>query len=605
MTRKIVRPFFILTILAALMLSAQAIAAQEDTAQLTFTKTAVSKKPMQTYTVQKGEVLSAIIRRIPGITEKDIPPYYRMIKELNPDIENLDRLYAGQEIVLPGKPSPVGVEKTALPAADLTAPLSPTTGAQNYQVKKGDSLIRIVHRELRVTSKTQPTLLVIKSMNPSIRDINKIYAGQILRLPDGQTVINVAIQPVKPEKEMPVAAKETLAPKAKPEEKRPEPQPIKIIEEKIEVPPPAREPIAKTDKLPEGKDTPILHPALRMAVIKHIVTQMNGTMMTGGNYYLPISKTEQLTIDCAIIPVVELDGSTIFLDRSDRSSAHLKKLITERWSHYHLINIDDKDDIVMILKKILKNTRTYEITKAQKPIALGSLPLLEVAVDWIIAKKDPKLSSAVQGLRFTYESDPLLPRAVVNLARKHSVFLTEISLEKGLVGKPEEIYSLPPVTILPASSARELSYALLSLLNIQGERDADIRVFDIEKDGFNLSIKADLIVTRDQKKYVLFSRSLPPQFVSILQKAGNELVFLSDQDDPTKTMETLLRTFRFATTSGYFSFSGLDKNQPPYAFGFNGTKIKTDKDIYVVNFNFNEDLRGLMKEAWSASIVRY
>jgi hypothetical protein len=193
----------------------------------------------------------------------------------------------------------------------------------------------------------------------------------------------------------------------------------------------------------------------------------------------------------------------------------------------------------------------------------------------------------------------------VNLARKHSVFLTEISLEKGLVGKPEEIYSLPPVTILPASSARELSYALLSLLNIQGERDADIRVFDIEKDGFNLSIKADLIVTRDQKKYVLFSRSLPPQFVNILQKAGNELVFLSDQDDPTKTMETLLRTFRFATTSGYFSFSGLDKNQPPYAFGFNGTKIKTDKDIYVVNFNFNEDLRGLMKEAWSASIVRY
>ena len=562
MARKIVRSFFILMILATMMLSAQAITAQEDTAQLTFTKTAVSKKPIQTYTVQKGEVLSAIIRRIPGITEKDIPPYYRMIKELNPDIENLDRLYAGQEIVLPGKPIPVGVEKAATPTMDETALLTPPTGAQNYQVKKGDSLIRIVHRELRVTSKTQPTLLVIRSMNPSIRDVNKIYAGQILRLPEAQTTVNIAVQPVKPEKEMPFAAKQTLTPKPNPEEKRPEPQPITIIEEKIEVLPPVRESIATTDKLREGKDAPILPPATRLAVIKHIVSQMNGSMMTGGNYYLPISKTEQLTIDCSIIPVVELDGSTIFLDRSDRSSAHLRKLITERWSHYHLISIDDKDDIVMILKKILKNTRSYEITKAQKPISLGSLPVLEVAVDWIISKKDPRPQAAVQGLRFTDKSDSLLPRAVVNLARKHSVFLTEISLETGLVEKPEEIYSLPPVTLLPASSAREFSYALLNFLDISGQKDVDVRVFNIEKDGFNLSIKADLVVTRDQKKYVLFTRSLPPQFINVLQKAGNELIFLSDQDDPAKTLETLLRTFRFATTSGYFSFSGLDKNQP-------------------------------------------
>ncbi len=600
-----VRSFLILTILATVIMSSQAIAAQEDTAQLTFTKTAVSKKPLQTYTVQKGEVLSAIIRKIPGITEKDIPPYYRMIKELNPDIENLDKLYAGQAIVLPGKPIPVAAEKVSPQATDATAQPPASVGAQNYQVKKGDSLIRIIHRELQITAKTQPTLLIIKSMNSSIRDINKIYAGQILRLPDGQTTVKVATQPVKPEKETAVAPRQTAVDKTKPEEKRPEPQSVKIIEEKIEALPPVREQKAEMDKPPEKKDVPILSPATRLAVIKHIVSQMNGSMMTGGNYYLPVSKTEQLTIDCSIIPVVELDGSTIFLDRGNRSNAHLKKMISDRWSNYHLISIDDKDDIVMILKKILKNTRTYEVTKAQKPISVGTLPPLEVSVDWIIAKKDPKQSSAIQGLRFMYESDSLLPRAVVNSARKHSVFITEISPEKGLVGKPEEIYSLPPVAILPASPAREFSFALLSLLNIQGEKDVDVRVFNIEKDGFNLSIKADLVVSRDNKKYVLFSRNLPPQFVNILQKAGNELIFVSDQDDPVRTLETLLRTFRFATTSGYFSFSGLDKNQPPYAFGFNGAKIKTDKDIYIVNFNFSEDLRGLMKEAWSATIVRY
>jgi hypothetical protein len=70
-------------------------------------------------------------------------------------------------------------------------------------------------------------------------------------------------------------------------------------------------------------------------------------------------------------------------------------------------------------------------------------------------------------------------------------------------------------------------------------------------------------------------------------------------------MEKILRGFNFAFTSGYFTFSGLDKNQPPYNFGFSGTKIKTDKDSYVVNFDFNQELRGLMQKTWSANIVRY
>jgi hypothetical protein len=161
------------------------------------------------------------------------------------------------------------------------------------------------------------------------------------------------------------------------------------------------------------------------------------------------------------------------------------------------------------------------------------------------------------------------------------------------------------MTVIPSSPTRDFSYALLSYLNIIGEKDVDVRVFNITQDGFNLSIKADILVTRGEKKYIIFSRDLPPQFINILKKAGNELIFIPDTDTPSKTMEKLLTGFNFVFTSGHFSFSGTDKNQPPYSLGFSGTKIKTDKDIYVVNFDFNQDLRGLMQETWSANIVRY
>ena len=563
----------ILTLLATVILSSQAFTAQEDTAQLTFRKTAITKKKsfQNAYTVQQGDILSAIIRRIPGITEKDIPRYYRMTKELNPDITDLNRLHVGQTIMLPG----TSITTQEANTAAVNAPSTEATDSQAYQVKKGDSLIRIVHRELHIKTATQKTLLEIKSLNPSIKDVNRIYIGQVIRLPHGQ-----------------IATIASLA---------------NMDKEIVQVGSPREEPSVQEAITAETKDSIVLPPAQRLAVIKHIITQMNGNMITRGNYYLPVSTTEQLTIDCSSIPVVELDNqTTIFLDLGNRSDNHLKKMISNRWNNYHLVKIDDKDDMIVMLKKIFKNSKTYEITKAQKPLSIGSMPPMEFIVDWIITKKNVKASSAkTQGLRFVYENSSLLPRAVVNYARQHSVIITEISPEKGLVGKPEEIYSLPSITILPTSSARDFSLALLSYLNVSGERDVDVRVFSIEKDGFNLSIKADFVVTQGEKKTIIFSRILTPQFINILQAAGNELVFVSDQDGHVKNMEKILSGFHFVFTSGYFTFSGLEKNQPPYTFGFNGTKIKTDKNVYVVNFDFNQELRGLIQETWSADIVQY
>ena len=79
-------------------------AAKEDTAQITLKKTAISKKNTYTYTVRKGDILSVVVRNIPGITEEDISDNYRMIQELNPEIPDLNKLQVGQSLVLPGKP---------------------------------------------------------------------------------------------------------------------------------------------------------------------------------------------------------------------------------------------------------------------------------------------------------------------------------------------------------------------------------------------------------------------------------------------------------------------------------------------------------------------
>ncbi len=545
-------------ILSGALFYSQALAQTEDTAQLSFSKTAVSKKPAHTYTVQEGDVLSEIINKLPGVTRKNISNYYKTTKDLNPNITDFNKLYVGQKILLPGK--------SALKASKKAT----STSSQTYRVKKGDSLIRIIRRDLRIKpgSQTQKTLLLLKSLNPEIQDVNRIYIGQIVRLPEGKMLTASG--------RMPEISLESEEPEVKEAEK-----------------------VA-------GKDTVVLPPPARLQVIKHVITQMNGTLTTAGNYYLPVSGTEQITIDCSVIPVVELENQTIFLDTGNRSIDHLKKMIRGYWSNYHLIRIDARDDVITTLKKIFSKTRSYEIVKSYKPVSVGSRPSLNVVVDWIISAKNKKTSpSTIQALRFVDANGNLLPRALVKYAAQHSLILTEISSGKGLAEKPEEIYSLPPKTLLPRSSVRDFSHALLASLNIQAEKDVDVKVFDIKHDGYNLSIKADVEATYGGKKYLIFSRNLSPEYINMLQKSGNQLIFVSDRDEPARNMEKILRGFNVNFTSGNFTFSGLEKNQPPYTLGFSGTRIKTDKELYVVNFDFNNDLRGLMQETWSAGIIQY
>jgi len=558
----------LIVIIVSAALVYQPAAAKEDTAQITLKKTAVHHKKLYTYTVKEGDLLSTIIRHIPGITEKDIS----LIKELNPNIADLNNLEPGQLLVLPGKQVTVAEEKEVTPPPAVTSAISSTRG-KRYTIKKGDTLIKIIHRELKIGTNIQKTLKIIKSINPGIRNVNKIYAGKIIKLP-GKTIF------VKTPEETKAIAQEV----------------VKLSEKTIQ-----------PEKIIEIKEKIFMSPEARLAVLKQVITQMNGSITTTGNYYLPIPKTGQVTIDCSKIPVIEFDdNTTVFLDLENRAHNNLKKMISDNWANYYLVKVDKNDDVVAILKKVINTTKNYRMTKSEKPMMIGAYPPVEVIVDWVIVNTLPKQAQPIkQGLRLVYENILLLPKSIKNYSQKNGLIITEISGESGIVGKPEEVYSLPPMPVFPKTSVKDFSYALVSSLGLSAEKDVDIQMFETVKDGFNLSIKADVVVKNENKKYIIYSQSLSPQFANSLKQAGNELIFVNDNDDPKNIMEKILHGLNISFTSGDFTFSGPEKNQAPYALNFIGTKIMTDKDLYVIDFEIDQELRGLLQEVWSANIAKY
>lgn len=117
------------------------------------------------YTVQRGENLSAIARAH-GLSWTDLAAAN--------GLTNPSRIYAGQQLIIPGA--------TAAPAAEpapAAAQPAPATGQRTHVVQRGEHLSAIA----RAYGVTWPALAAVNNIvNP-----NQIYAGQTLVIPDAAT----------------------------------------------------------------------------------------------------------------------------------------------------------------------------------------------------------------------------------------------------------------------------------------------------------------------------------------------------------------------------------------------------------------------------------
>jgi hypothetical protein len=122
--------FWILSLL--LIPPAVSLWAAEGTAHLTFRKAILSKENEKVYIIRSGDTIARIVRKLGWPATRR----YKEIKQLNPHITNLNRIYPGQKLLLPPPEQQEGATGDA-------------PGIINYTAKEGDSLTRIIISELR------------------------------------------------------------------------------------------------------------------------------------------------------------------------------------------------------------------------------------------------------------------------------------------------------------------------------------------------------------------------------------------------------------------------------------------------------------------------
>ncbi|MEI8172796.1 MAG: LysM peptidoglycan-binding domain-containing protein [Deltaproteobacteria bacterium] len=543
--------FLVLLFVLPLINPAHELCAKEGTAHISLKKTAIPRQKVRPYVVKKGERLFDIMQNQVGITSHR----FAIIKQFNPKLNNLNKIYPGQIIMLPEKEPQESV------ASEDTA------SRKVYTTRKGDSMSRIAYRQLNVKpADILKAVKLIAQLNPDIKNLNRIYPGQVLQLPRRSIVIT---------------RQDVKAPQVEASE-------------------------AKKD---ERKEKIVMPPENRMDIIRQIIGRMNGSLMTAGKYFIPIPQMGQVTIDCAMIPVAELeDGSTILVDFTDRVPESLKKMIQTNWQNYRVVKAGGNDGIISILQKIINASSTYTMSRETKPFSTGKNPTLQFMLDWTISKKTSgKGKPYLQGLIFVSENSQLLPRPMNVYAGKNGLIITEIMDGQGLVGAQDLKYTVPDIPVITGNSAKDMIYALLLTLGYSPVKDTEVRIFDSARDGFNLSIMADLLVKKGDRYVMVHSKQIPQQFMDNLKNRDTDAVFLGEGESRKSVIKKILQVMNIPYTFDTFLFSEPDKaSQPRGIIRIPAFKIARDKrSLYLIDFDMDGDIYGHLHHKWEVNLVKF
>jgi len=556
--RTLFRRSVILVALIFLPLLHAELSAREDSARLVLQKTAGSGNS-RVHVVKKGESIAAILHS--RLESEQI--LHAMIRRLNPGIRNLNRIYPGQRIVLPvpGSSGPsesisdIGRENSSAPVI--------------YRILEGDSISRIILTELNLKpTEVLPAYRLIRKLNPEIADMNRLKAGQTLRLPPRQTL--PAAAPVD-------ALKSTL-----------------LTAENLDTKEAAKRSPAAADFL---------------GIIRPVINRMRGAVTATGSYFIPLHESTQITIDCSMIPVVELDdGTTVLLDYGNRLSDDLKELIRQSWKSYAFLTSEQLRDGLGGLLGIIRHSQNYRMVRTDKPLEVTVKPEILVFPDWIITGNETAGGVTYrQGIFLLDRGERPLPAEARDFLEKSGVAVTEISENRAVSSLETPPALRPAIADLRALKGIALAEKLLATLGETPIRNAEVVVFDQARNGFNLSVTADLLIRKGVKRFIIHTKRLPEQFLHILREAGTEVIPIGEKDQGRSLVEGVLRGLGIPVSFGYFSFRIPEEGKRPRLTGsFSTLRAMNEGDpIYLIDFDVPPAGLPFLNGRREGRVVRY
>ena len=364
------------------------------------------------YVVQKDDWVFKLFRQKGEISNTDFPEFLRIFKRLNPHIHDMDMIRPGQHILIPLKKvdqnelSEQSSGVVTIPyLTNATLPDNATKDSTDYRVKKGDCVSILISQKYGSYGSPayQEGEKLFRLMNPQIENLNLIYAGQMIRLPDPKNQNQPPSQP-------PI---DTAAIQQTPERDRLESS--VAFDEKIPL----------SSGVNNGKE-PSDSPLSKVASI------LDAKLFNKGYYYLPRPGQKDFKVDLSQTPFIKLeDGKRVLFTSGDENRNADIMMLKSFWKDVVVINVAPEDSLEKVFDTVFGSLEGAAI-KHRLSFSDHGVDV-DVQGRWII-EKPGKNGEAIRHLCITVIDDlkERTPQSIIRYLDQNNIIIKEILIGKNI-----------------------------------------------------------------------------------------------------------------------------------------------------------------------------
>lgn len=271
------------------------------------------------YRVKKDDWLYKIFRKKGMISEENFPHFLDIFSRINPEIRNIDLIEPGENIIIPLKKaekdeyretSP-GIVKVPLLEYEKV-PDAVKQYVSSHKVQAGESVSKLIDKKFLDEEGylTEQGRKAFKIANPGIKNIDMIYKGSTIYLPD-------------PEMQSEQWFEQLFKARAEKEEKPKEAQ--------------TKKDPAASDRKKFGELDPY-----QLSQLKRYASLIEGTLMARGEYRFPSGDDDSGRLDLSSTPLIRLkNGNRILLVPPDMKNQALVEQMQAHWNNLKVKKISE------------------------------------------------------------------------------------------------------------------------------------------------------------------------------------------------------------------------------------------------------------------------